>query len=408
MMMDAGQRSLFPWRAPRQPDWLDRWQEADALVRGLPDNGAASDACIALRRLVSQQIGMQEHLKLQNTARRLLPHAAALPLRHLRIGLIGNRTLSYLINPLRAEGLARGLLIDAVEASYDSIASFALGPANPFGVEKLDAVVAILDDRAFAREHRLLDSDAEAAARTEAESFLSAVAQAAREKLGATPIVATIPSIGSRISSSDLALAGSVERFVMHLNMMIVDGAHERRWIVWDLAALASRVGLETWFDPVRFWEAKVPFRIELSSLVADHLGRILAALAGKACRALVLDLDNTLWGGVIGDDGLSGIRLGQNSPEGEAFLAFQQFVLELRARGVVVAVSSKNLDETAREPFRAHPEMLLKEEHIAVFQANWEDKASNVNAIADTLGLGLEFDCVRGRQPGRAGARPA
>ena len=89
--------------------------------------------------------------------------------------------------------------------------------------------------------------------------------------------------------------------------------------------------------------------------------------------------------GGVIGDDGISGIRLGQNSAEGEAFVAFQNFVLGIRERGVVLAVCSKNTDAVAREPFRSHPEMVLREEHVAVFQANWDDKATNIRSIAES-----------------------
>ena len=103
------------------------------------------------------------------------------------------------------------------------------------------------------------------------------------------------------------------------------------------------------------------------------------------------MDLDNTLWGGVIGDDGLDGILLGQGDPTGEAHLEIQKIVLRLRALGVILAVSSKNEDATARLPFQKHPDMLLKESDIAVFQANWQDKASNLEAIASTLDLGLD-----------------
>jgi len=98
-----------------------------------------------------------------------------------------------------------------------------------------------------------------------------------------------------------------------------------------------------------------------------------------------------TVWGGVIGDDGLGGILLGQGSAVGEAHLAVQRAALQLRERGIVLAVSSKNDDAVARGPFREHPEMLLKEEHIAVFQANWLDKASNLRAIAQTLNIGVD-----------------
>jgi FkbH-like protein len=105
----------------------------------------------------------------------------------------------------------------------------------------------------------------------------------------------------------------------------------------------------------------------------------------------LILDLDNTLWGGVIGDDGLNGILIGNGDPTAEAHLQVQRTALELHNRGIVLAVSSKNEDAIARIPFREHPDMLLREKHIAVFQANWSDKASNIRAIAETLSLGLE-----------------
>ena len=112
---------------------------------------------------------------------------------------------------------------------------------------------------------------------------------------------------------------------------------------------------------------------------------------ARKSRRCLILDLDNTVWGGVIGDDGLEGILIGQGDPTGEAYLDVQKMALALRERGVILAVSSKNNDETARGPFRSHPEMFLKENHIAVFQANWNDKAANIASIAEELSLGLD-----------------
>ena len=105
----------------------------------------------------------------------------------------------------------------------------------------------------------------------------------------------------------------------------------------------------------------------------------------------MVLDLDNTLWGGVIGDDGLEGIKLGQGSSSGEAFVAIQTMALQLRSRGIILAVCSKNEEDVARLPFREHPDMVLREDHIAVFQANWSDKAANLRTIASTLNIGLD-----------------
>jgi FkbH-like protein len=103
-----------------------------------------------------------------------------------------------------------------------------------------------------------------------------------------------------------------------------------------------------------------------------------------------VLDLDNTLWGGVIGDDGLGGIRLGQGDPESEAFVAFQRYVKSLGERGVILAVCSKNNDSIAREVFEKHPEMVLRLDDISCFIANWDDKATNLARIAEQLNIGL------------------
>jgi FkbH-like protein len=387
--------SRFPWRSPLSADWSGRWAALDRRVRALDEHSEPAEygaIAIEARRLANQALGPHENLKLEHLARRMLPGAERFKdLRHFRLGLIGNRTLSYLVAPLRAAGLSRGLLIEAVEVPYDLAIAMAVGPTTTFDGRPFDTSVIVLDEAAFPGSRVPLDLAHEADAFSDAEVFLERLIRGICGAVGAPAIVATMPATESNVSSSELALPGSTPRLLVRLNNMISDGAGRRDWIIWDLAALASRVGIDNWIDSVRFHEAKIPFRIELGPLVADHLCRTLAAIAGKSCRALVFDLDNTIWGGVVGDDGVSGIRLGQNSAEGEAYLAFQRFLLTLRQRGVVLAVCSRNTDAIAREPFRKHPEMLLREEHIAIFQANWEDKATNLKAIAEALNLGLE-----------------
>ena len=161
--------------------------------------------------------------------------------------------------------------------------------------------------------------------------------------------------------------------------------------LLLDVAGLAETVGLADWHNPQLWNMAKFSFSDELIPLYADHVARTIAAIRGKSGKVLILDLDNTVWGGVIGDDGLEGIQIAQGDARGEAHLAVQRLALDLRRRGIVLAVSSKNTDEVAREPFEKHPEMLLRLEHIAVFQANWNDKATNIQAIAEELSLGLD-----------------
>jgi FkbH-like protein len=125
--------------------------------------------------------------------------------------------------------------------------------------------------------------------------------------------------------------------------------------------------------------------------LYGDLVARILAAKQGRSYKCLVLDLDNTIWGGVVGDDGVEGIVLGQGSALGEAYVAFQQYARELSRRGVILAVCSKNDEASALEPFDRHPEMVLKRADIASFAANWSDKANNIRAIAQELNVGLD-----------------
>jgi FkbH-like protein len=123
---------------------------------------------------------------------------------------------------------------------------------------------------------------------------------------------------------------------------------------------------------------------------MAEHAAAVLAARLGLSRRVLVLDLDNTLWGGVIGDDGLEGIALGGDRG-GEAFVEFQAALKALTKRGILLAVASKNDAEVALRPFREHPEMVLREEDIACFVANWAPKSENIRTIAATLNLGLD-----------------
>jgi HAD superfamily phosphatase (TIGR01681 family) len=178
-----------------------------------------------------------------------------------------------------------------------------------------------------------------------------------------------------------------IDRFNSELRTAVAGSSD----LLLDVAALAETVGLTRWHDPVQWALGKFPCAHDAVPLYADWLGRLIGAARGKSRKCLVLDLDNTLWGGVIGDDGLGGIVLGNGNPAGEAFLSVQQAALALRDRGVILAVSSKNDDEVARSAFRTHPEMLLREQHIAVFQANWRDKAANIKAIAETLNIGID-----------------
>lgn len=160
---------------------------------------------------------------------------------------------------------------------------------------------------------------------------------------------------------------------------------------ILNFNGLASRVGTDRWFDYPAYFSTKQGFSTDFLPEVCDLIVRQIGALMGRVRKCLVLDLDNTLWGGVVGDDGCDGIKLDPNDPVGEAYRFFQKYLLELKARGVILAVCSKNEQNIAEEPFDKNENMLLKRSDIACFVANWRDKATNLRAIARELNIGTD-----------------
>ena len=158
-----------------------------------------------------------------------------------------------------------------------------------------------------------------------------------------------------------------------------------------DTELLAVELGLTNWDDPHTYNLCKQPYSMDALPIIADTLAAAAQGLLGKARKVLVLDLDNTIWGGIIGDDGIDGIQLGPETAEGEAFTHFQQYVDGLRQRGVVLAICSKNKFEIAEDAFNNHPAMILKSKHIASFVANFKDKPSNLKQISSELNLNLD-----------------
>ncbi len=180
-------------------------------------------------------------------------------------------------------------------------------------------------------------------------------------------------------------LINRLRRFNVELAQYLIPGS-----TLFDFDYLASVYGRKKWHNH-RFWYySKHAFDLDATGLVAFELSKVIGAIKGLSKKCIVLDLDNTLWGGVVAEEGVEGIQLGQGS-EGEAFVDFQKYLLSLKQRGIVLAVCSKNNEENAKAPFLNHPDMQIKLDDIVVFKANWNDKASNIKDIARELNLGLD-----------------
>lgn len=180
-------------------------------------------------------------------------------------------------------------------------------------------------------------------------------------------------------------------RFVARLNDFFAQQAAERKQLyIHDVHYLAARFGMDHWFNPRLWYLYKYSMDMEIIPHYAHHLAALVASVWGKAGKCLALDLDYTLWGGVVGDDGLEGIQLGNETAEAEAYSEFQRYVQAMKERGIILAVCSKNEEETARLGLM-HPDSMLRPEDFAAFKANWDAKPSNIEAIAQELNIGLD-----------------
>ena len=343
------------------------------------------------RRLATSALDLNKLTRLAKVFRpKVSDPKSVTALSHFRLGLLSNGTTNFLADAVIATGPRHGVAIEVVAPDFDQVTQEALQPDSTLRRAKLDAVLIALDHRAFRLQCGLGDKKKAKAVVDGALTHVRTLCAGFRSA-GVTCIVQTVvPPPETIFGSFEDSVAGTLLQLIGDLNREIRSEFSASGAVVLDIAALANAIGTAEWHDPTQWALAKLPCAMTAVPLYADHIARLIGALRGQSRRVLVLDLDNTLWSGVIGDDGLHGILIGQGDPVGEAHLDLQHYALRLRDRGVVLAVSSKNDDLTARLPFREHPDMLLKETHFAAFQANWADKASNIEAIASALNLTL------------------
>ena len=331
---------------------------------------------------------------LDEAVRRRFPAAPAeITGKPIRLALLGSATMAHLHAAIRVGGLRRGLWIDTYENEYGQYMQELSDPGSGLHEFAPTTILLALD------AHHLAAGITAGMDAADADAALADVTDRLREawSLGRgalrCPVIqqtalALHPPV---LGSNEHRLAGSRARFIARLNETL-RGMAEQEGV--DLLALddhAAHDGIAAWHDPGLWHRAKQEITPLAAPMYGDLLARLLAARQGRSAKCLVLDLDNTLWGGVIGDDGMDGVVIGQGSPLGEAYVAFQDYCRELSRRGVILAVCSKNDEVNVLEPFDNHPEMVLKRADIACFVANWSDKAANIRQIAHELNIGLD-----------------
>lgn len=179
--------------------------------------------------------------------------------------------------------------------------------------------------------------------------------------------------------------------FLARLNEEFANFARKHSWLlINDIHYLCAQVGLQTWHADTYWYNFHMAVSPTGTVSLAQNAAAIIKAAYGRSKKCLVLDLDNTLWGGVVGDDGVQNLVLGRDHPLGEAFLDFQRYVKDLHHSGVLLAVCSKNDSENAKAGF-SHPDSILTLDDFSAFKANWKPKPENIREIAAELNIGLD-----------------
>jgi len=306
--------------------------------------------------------------------------------RTARVALLGSYTTSQLAPLLGLAAFREGFDIDIYESRYGQYSQDLIDPDSELYAFHPEVVILAVHEGALRLPE--LSGDPDAAVGAELERWRQLWALGTR-RASARVIQHTFVTHPAQPLGHLAGRLGSRYAMAQMLNFRMMREAPAEVAFV-DCERLASWCGKQAWFSDRYWYLTRQALAPDALPLLARHTAAVLAATLGLSRKCLVLDLDGTLWGGIIGEDGLGGITLG-GGPAGEAYADFQSFLLGLKQKGILLAVASRNNDFDARLPFEEHPDMRLHLADFAAFVAGWKDKVSDLRDIAGELGLGLD-----------------
>ena len=308
------------------------------------------------------------------------------------MALVGDTATQFLATAIRGMGVERGYTIHLFEAEYGQVERQLFDTDSDLYQFDAEFVVLFQSTHKLGERHAMLNQQKQSDLAEERLGFVASVcANPAME--GKKIICFNYPEIDDTVFGS---YANSVESSftyqVRKLNYELMRLSQQyKNLYICDLVALQSKLGRDTMFAPNVYASTEMILSLDSLPYVVSRTMDIVCALKGQFKKCLILDLDNTIWGGEIGEDGMEGIQLGHGLGIGKAFTEFQMWVKKLKQRGIIICVVSKNDEDIAKEPFLKHPDMLLKLEDIAVFLANWETKVDNIRTIQCIMNIGFD-----------------
>ena len=303
----------------------------------------------------------------------------------LRVALLGDTATQLISIAIKGYAIENGYSIDLFDADYNQIEQLILDPSSDLYSFNADYIIIYQSSQKLLQRYNKSDSKHLLAG--ERLSFV----KTACSLIKAPIIYVNYPELddnifGNYANKTEISFIFQLRK--INYDLMVLSTTQANLHIC-DLSFIQNHAGREKMFDPSLYATADMALSIDIIPSFVAQAMNIIWAMEGKIKKCLIIDLDNTIWGGIIGDDGIENIQLGSLGI-GKVYSEFQWWIKKLKDRGIIIAVCSKNDKETAEEPFEKHPDMVLKLDDISVFIANWENKADNIRHIQSILNIGF------------------
>lgn len=313
-------------------------------------------------------------------------------LKIIKIAVLGDSATQLLVQAIKGYGYETKVKFECYEADFDQIERQTLDTSSDLYQFDPEYVFIFQSTQKFMNKIYFLNEKDKEHFSEKMINKTKEICDALNSRLSCKIILSNVPEADDNVFGNYFnKIKKSAGYQIREYNYKLMTICQEyNNLFINDINMLQHRYGLSFAFDPKMYINSSMVYSIDFLPAVAKNSVDIIRAVSGSFKKCLILDLDNTLWGGIIGDDGIENIQIG-NLGIGKAFSEFQQWLKQLKQRGILLAVCSKNTEHIAMEPFEKHPDMVLKLSDFAVFVANWNTKVDNIMYIQSVLNIGFD-----------------
>jgi len=310
----------------------------------------------------------------------------------IKVALLGDTATQFITKAIRGAGYEFGYDLELWEADFNQIERQVFDPASELHEFAPEVIILFRSSHKLMGKYNQFKTDHNSFAADEIQNIQNLYDNLTAINPKAKIIYYNYTEIDDNVFGNYANKTTSSFLFQLRkLNVLLMELAAKTPGLyLCDISAIQNQVGKNMFFQSSVYINTEMVLSIDVLPHIAYKTLGIISAMQGKFKKCVILDLDNTTWGGIIGDDGLENIQIGSLGI-GKAFSEFQYWVRKLKNRGIIVAVCSKNTESIAKEPFEKHPDMVLKLDDIAVFVANWENKVDNIRKIQGILNIGFD-----------------